>query len=186
MPRIARAALTTDQYQALLVGLPKYCPNAVFVIGGQSYTTAQVVALITSILQASLAVPPAKATWLEAATQSRELEAEDGETVKEVREVVALMFKNAASTLAELAIAPRKSPTPLSAEARVAANAKAKATRIARGTTSRKQKAQIHGNVSGVTITPNIEPSTAPAATPPVVVGPVVTGTAASGSTPHA
>ncbi len=35
MARFTRA-LSTAQYQALQTGLPKYCPNTVFTIGGQS------------------------------------------------------------------------------------------------------------------------------------------------------
>ncbi len=47
-----------------------------------------------------------------------------------------------------------ESPKPLSAEARAAATAKARATRKARGTTGKKQKSSITGDVTGVTITP--------------------------------
>ena len=185
-------SLTTAQYQALLTGLPKYCPNTVFTIGGQSYTTPQVVALITSILNVSVAVAPAKAAWLAAVQAVRQAEAKDGETVKEVRAVVALMFNNAPTTLAELAISPRKPPKPLSAEARAAATAKSRATRKARGTTGKKQKAAISGNVTGVVITPVTSTSSAPAAPASSVAAagqPVVSTAAAagaSGSTAHA
>ncbi len=103
-------SLTIAQYQALQTGLPKYCPNTDFTIGGQSYTTPQVVALITTILNASLAVAPAKAAYLGAIATARQAEAQEGETVKEVRQIVALIFNNAPTTLAELAISPKKSP----------------------------------------------------------------------------
>lgn len=75
---------------------------------GKSLKTEQVVALITSILNVTFAVAPAKPT-----------------------------------TLAALAIVPRKTPKPLSVEALAARTAKADATRKARGTTSKKQKAAI-------------------------------------------
>ena len=71
--------------------------------------------------------------------------------MKDVREVVELMFKSSAPTLADLATVPRKAPKPLSGEARAAATAKA--TRVVRGTTSKKQKALLTGNVTGVSIT---------------------------------
>ncbi len=143
MPRTVRPALTTAEYQALLVGLPKYCPNTVFTIGGQSLTTPQVVALITTILNVSSAVAPAKAAAKAAVAAIETTDASDGQTVKGVREVVAWMFNNVPTTLAAFAIEPRKSPKPLSVEARAAATAKADATRKARGTTSKKQKAAI-------------------------------------------
>jgi hypothetical protein len=161
-------ALTVQQYQALQNGMPTYCPNAVFTIAGQSYTTPQVVALIAAILAKAEAVAPAKATASAAISAVNEAIASDGQIVKEVRQVVALMFKNAPATLASLAIAPRKTPAPLSAIARAAAEAKAAATRKARGTTSKKQKALIVGNVTGVTITPTTAPTAAPAASAPV------------------
>jgi hypothetical protein len=163
--------------------LPKYCPSTVFTIGGQSYTTPQVAALITAILNVSLAVAPAKAAYLAAMQAVKQTEAQDGEIVKEVRQVVALMFNNAPTTLADLAIAPRKSPKPLSAEARAAATAKARATRKARGTTSKKEKATIVGDVTGVTITPVLKPTELV----PTSSTPLVSTMASAGvSTPHA
>jgi hypothetical protein len=153
MGRVSKV-VTQQQYQALLTGLPKYCPTTTFVIGGTSYTTAQVVTLVTSILDVASAVAPAKAAAKAAVAAAEAKVAADGQIVKGVREIVALMFNNAPQTLASLDIQPRKSPQPLSAEARVAAAAKAEATRKARGTTGKKQKAAITGNVTGVTITP--------------------------------
>ena len=134
-------------------------------------------ALVTSILNVSVAVAPAKAAYLAAIATARQTEAQEGETVKEVREVVALMFNNAPTTLAELAIAPKKSPKPLSAEARAAATAKARATRKARGTTGKKQKSAITGDVTGVTITPVVSTSSVAAAGQPAVGTATSTGT---------
>lgn len=152
----------------------------------------QVVALITSILNVSAAVAPAKATWLEAAQAIEETEASDGKTVKAVREVVALMFENAPATLASLAIEPRKSPKPLSVEARAAATAKGRATRLARGTSSKKQKALVTGNVTGVTITPVTSTPPVSAATQPVAAAggsttpATATATTSAAAAPHA
>jgi hypothetical protein len=119
--------------------------------------------------------------------------AQNGQIVKGIRDSIAVQFSNNATTLAEFMITPRKPYTPLSIAARAAADAKAKATREARGTTSKKQKAQISGNVTGVTITPittgTAAASTAPSSSAPsgtVTVGPVATGTAATSSgAPH-
>jgi hypothetical protein len=178
-------ALTMAEYQALLAGLPKYCPNSVFTIAGQSYTTPQVVALITSILNVKNAAAPAKATWVAARQAITTTEAQDGQIVKGIREVVALMFTNAPDTLASLAIAPKKSPRPLTTLQRAAAEAKAKATRLARGTTSKKQKATVQGNVTGATIVPVLAPTPAAPATPPVITAAPV-ALASGSTTPHA
>jgi hypothetical protein len=185
MGRAVRS-LTTAQYQGLLTGLPKCCPNTVFTIGGKSYTTPQVVGFITSILNVKSAVAPARAASV-AATQAVETaEAEEGLVVKGVREVVALMFNNDPATLATLAISPRKPPTPLTTEQKAAAKAKAAATRQARGTKGPKQKAAITGNVTGVTITPLVSPPAVPATTPAAPATPAAAAGASGSSTPHA
>jgi len=186
-------SLTQAEYQALLVGLPKYCPTAVFTISGQSYTSAQVVTLIQGLLNASVTAATARAALAAAREAVVKATAAEGQTVKGVREVVGLMFNNSPTILTELAIVPRKSPKPLSAEARAAASAKAKATRKARGTTSKKQKATVSGNVTGVDIIPVTAPATpssaasSPAVTPTVTTTPAVVPTvAATGGTPRA
>ena len=187
-------ALTTAQYTALQTGLPTYCANTVFTIGGQTYTTAQVVALIVSILNTKLAVAPAKAAWEAAVLAIDQTETQNGKTVKGVRDVVALKFENAPETLATLAIVPRKTPAPLSTAARAAANAKRAATRKARGITSKKQKALLTGNVTGVTITPTTTPEAAPLASTGTGAGGGASASSAgaaslpavaNGSTPH-
>jgi hypothetical protein len=186
--------LTAAEYKALITGLPTYCPNLSIILAGQSYTTPQAVALLTTLFNSSTAVATAKGAWKEAIVADDVLNAQSGPIAKELRQIVKLMFSNTTNALAAFDIAPRKVPTPLTAAARTAAEAKAKATRVARGTTSKKQKAQITGNVTGVTITPVTIPATpAPAAAPPVgtaaTTPPVTTAptsTAANGSSvPH-
>jgi len=178
-------SLTVAQYQALQSGLPTYRANTVFTIGGQTYTTPQVVALIASLLNTKLAVAPAKAAWQAAVQAIDAAENQEGKTVKAVREVVALMFNNAPTTLATLAISPRKPPTPLSTAARAAANAKRAATRKARGTTGKKQKALVTGNVTGVTITPVTSGSSSPAPTTAPAVATAPAAAVVNGSSAH-
>jgi hypothetical protein len=71
------------------------------------------------------------------------------------------MFAGAAQTLADFGLEPPKAPKPRTAEQLAAVKAKAKATRLARGTTSKKQKLAIRGNVTGVDIVPVTEPAAA-------------------------
>ena len=151
--------LTPAQLQALITGLPTYCPNMTFMLASQLYTTAQVVQLLTTVQSAATSVSTTKAAWTASIVAERAVAAKDGTLARELREMVGLMFANSPTTLNALAIAPRKTPKPLSAEARVAAEAKARATRLARGTMSKKQKATITGNVTGVTVTPVTSPS---------------------------
>ncbi len=147
-------SLTIEQYQRLITGLPKRAAGAVFTLGGQTYTAAQLVAMVQQILTATAGVGIAKARWLEAIDNAAALEASDGQTVKGVREILALQFKQDPVALADLGIEPKKPRTPLSADALLVKAAKARATREARGTKSKKQRARIKGAVVGVTIEP--------------------------------
>jgi hypothetical protein len=64
---------------------------------------------------------------------------------------------------------------PLPTDKRVAATAKLRATRTARGTTSKKQKLAIKGDVTGVIVTPITAP--APASPPATPAGPAPVAT---------
>jgi hypothetical protein len=69
------------------------------------------------------------------------------------------MFGDAADILALFGLEPRKAPAPRTGEENAAAAAKAKATRTARGTASKKQKLAIKGNVTGITVVPTTAPT---------------------------
>ncbi|HEX3771414.1 MAG TPA: hypothetical protein VHV30_11135 [Polyangiaceae bacterium] len=63
-------------------------------------------------------------------------------------------FSDAAAQLGDFGLQAPRARTPLTSEKRLVATAKAKATRIARGTVSKKQKLAIKGDVTGVQVTP--------------------------------
>jgi len=71
---------------------------------------------------------------------------------------VKVTFGNTPTVLADFGLAPKKARTPPSPAAKVAAAAKRKATRAARGTTGPKKKLSVKGNVTGVQITPVTAP----------------------------
>jgi len=175
--------LTITEYQALIAGIPKYCPNAIFTVAGQTFTASEAVTFITSLLNAASAVATAKTGWKDARLAEETLVASDLPIVKAIRENLATMFSNNTTTLAAFEIAPKKPRQPLSAEARAAATAKARATRIARGTTSKKQKAEVSGDVTGVTITPVVAKSATSAGSAPQPSTPVATSPTGASST---
>jgi len=132
--------LTLSQYRAIVAGIPTYCPNAVFILAGQTFTAVQAVAFVQTVLASVSAVATAKTAWTDAKAAEEQLFLHDGLTMKLMRENIASMFVNSTTTLAAFEIAPKKVRQPLSNEARAAATAKLRATRLARGTTSKKQK----------------------------------------------
>jgi hypothetical protein len=182
MPSSIITQLTLIDYQALVAGIPKYCPSAIFTVAGQTFTATEAVTFITSVLNTVSATATAKTGWKDARLAEEKMVADNGAVVKGIRDNVALMFSNNTTTLAAFSITPKKPRAPLSVEARAAATAKATATRLARGTTSKKQKGEISGNVTGVTITPVTAPVTIPAAQAPV--GSAIGATSTASATP--
>ena len=166
VPMTRSRIINEAELRALITSVPSYCATTTFLLSGKAYTATQLVASCSAVLDASTAMSAVKATMKAALLAEEATLAGDGEVVREAREVLAVMFHGMPETLSALAIQPRKKPKPLSAEARAAATAKAKATRTARGTSSKKQKALISGNVTGVNITPVVAPTAAPVVAP--------------------
>jgi hypothetical protein len=117
------------------------------------------VQFITSVLNAIAAVSTAKTGWVDARIVEEARLATDGPIVRGMRDNVATMFSDKPTALAAFHRTPKKPCQPLSVEARAAATARARATRIARGTESKKKRAEDRRNVTGVTITPVTNPS---------------------------
>jgi len=141
------AQLSVAEYQALITGIPKYMPTATYMVASRTFTAAEAVTFLETLHNASAASISAKAMWKQLALADDAAEAQNGSIAREIRDTVALAFSNAPATLEAFMLTPRKKPTPLSAEARLAATAKAKATRIARGTKGSVQKASAISDV---------------------------------------
>ena len=106
---------------------------------------------------------------------------------------VKLSFSGSPDVLADFGLKPKKARTPMTAEQKAAANAKRKATREARGITTKAAKKAKTGNVVGVTITPVVAPVAANPSPAAVVTQPTapnaspapVSGTPSSWSPTH-
>jgi hypothetical protein len=177
----------TTEYQQLVAGIQKNAPNLILTIGSQSYTSPQIVTVLQSLVSSSTTVATAKSAWHDAVLANQKVEKQCAPLVSELRQMIELMFSNSESTLAEFGLTPRRARKPMTTEQRAARAAKAKATREARGTTGKAQKAKLTGNVTGVTITPVVTTSSAPAAysasTTPGPSTASATGTATTAST---
>ncbi len=140
--------------QALILGLQKHSPNAQFTLGGIPYTTAALVQLFQSLADAITAVTASQASATEVVASMRAVEAKVGPVFLALKSNLLNTYATSTSTLADFGLEPNKAPAPRTAEEKAASAAKAKATRTARGTTSKKQKLAITGNVSGITVIP--------------------------------
>jgi len=97
--------------------------------------------------------------------------------IREYTSFLRATFSNATAQLGDFGLLAPKARQPLSTEKRAAATAKMRATRTARGTTSKKQKLGVKGDVTGVVVTPITapgpsSPTTAPAGPAPIVTAP--------------
>jgi hypothetical protein len=152
-------ATTLAKLQALITGLQKQFPNGQFTLGNTAFTTATLVQALQSMVDAITGANAAQATAKVAVATSRAAVAKGGPTVLALQRNLLSMFGDAADVLALFGLEPRKAPAPRTGEENAAAAAKAKATRIARGTASKKKKLAIKGNVIGITVVPTTEPT---------------------------
>jgi hypothetical protein len=141
-----------QSYETLIHGIQTNCPDGTFILRGQSYTAAEAISLVQSVLSVVTAERDAKCAWKDAMVAADHAQATDGVVARELRDMLALSFSNMHGALGDFGLQPKKVRTPLTSEARLAVTAKLQATRKARGTTSRKQKLRIVGDVTGVVI----------------------------------
>ncbi len=147
-------AKTLAALQALLDGLQQQHPGGSFTLQSTTYSTASLVALLTGVIAAIQALNALQLQTKAAVTTARDALAQAGPTIAALRRTLVAMYGNAPQTLALYGLAPPKERAPLTVEQKALAAARVRSTRKARGTTSKKQKAAIKGNVTGVQITP--------------------------------
>jgi hypothetical protein len=154
-------AASSARMQAFIAGTQKHFPNGSFTLGNTVLTADALIQLFTSLVSAITAVDAAHASAKDAVAALRGIEAKVVPVARDYRSFLLTTFGTAAQSLADFSLQPPKARTPLTAEQRAAAQAKAKATRIARGTTGKKKKLAVTGNVTGVQITPVTVPAAA-------------------------
>jgi hypothetical protein len=179
-------AAALAQVLALIAGTQKHFPNGSFTIGSTTYTAASLVQVLQGLANTMAALNAAQAGAKDALATEQGAQTTVGPIVRAYRRLVLAAFANATQTLADFGVAPPKVRTPLTTEQKAAAAAKAKATRLARGTTSKKQKLTVTGNVTGVTVTPVTAPTAAPPAAPVPPVTPAAPSAQTVSTTPSA
>jgi hypothetical protein len=172
--------------QALIAGTQKHFPNGSLTFGNTTYTSASLITLLQSVANAITALNAAQLAAKHALTTLQGVLAQVEPVMQVYERFLQATFDNAAPTLADFGLEPRKEPTPLTSEEKAAAAAKARATRLARGTTSKKQKLTVKGNVTGITVTPITAPTAAPPASPETPVTPATPSAQTVSTTPSA
>ena len=161
----------------LSAGLIKHAPTlSSFTIAGTVVKTVDVITVLQSRQNTAKAVEPARSVWQAAVAADRNERAQSKALLSGVKQALQVMFAGSTETLADFGLAPRKARVVLPA-VKVAAAAKAKATREARHTMGTKQKAQVKGALDGVNLVVTAQPS--PTASPAATASPTPTAPAA-------
>ncbi len=181
--RIRTKAQALAQVQALIAGTTKHAPTSTFTLGGTTYTAASLIQLFQGLVNAMTTRSAAEAGAKDALAAEEAMQTQLGPILKAYQHLVLLTYANATQTLADYGLTPPKARTPPTAQQLAARAAKALATRAARGTTSRKRKLAVKGNVTGVTVTPITTPTAAPPAAPASPTAPVTTTPSAPAAT---
>jgi hypothetical protein len=153
----ARAAALA-RVQALIAGTQLHFPTATITLGNTAFTTASLLQELQRLEPAVRRVEAAQAGAKDAVKALRETVATLAPLLRDYRRFLLATFSTATQTLADFGLQPPKAPKPLPTEKRATATAKMRATRKARGTTSRKKKLAVKGDVTGVVVTPVTEP----------------------------
>jgi hypothetical protein len=168
-------ATALARVQALIAGTKQHFPSGQFTLGNTAFTTASLVQTLQSLADVLTALNDAHASVKDGVAALRATEAKVSPVIRSYTSFLRATFSNATAQLDDFGLKPLKARAPLTTEKRVVAAAKRKATRTARGTTSKKQKLAVKGDVTGVIVTPVTAPSHASTAASPAAPAPVAT-----------
>jgi hypothetical protein len=160
------------QVQAIIAGTLKHFPNGSFTLGNTAYTTATLVEALRVLENALVALNAAHVSVKDAVSTLSSVEAKAAPLLRDYRRFVLSTFSTATQQLADFGLQAPKARKPLDSAKRAAATAKLRATRSARGTTSKKRKLAVKGDVTGVVVTPITHPAATPPAAPQAAPSP--------------
>ena len=160
-------SLTQAHDGQVILGIKKDLQNVPSLpLAGSTYTMAALAALVQSRIDAANTVVNARAQWVDSSAAYETLNTKVTRVVRDLRQYVISVHGPDSPVLADFGFTPPKRAA-LTPEELVARAQKAAATRKARGTMGKKQKAKIKGTVA--TTAPAAPPdATAPAVTPAV------------------
>jgi hypothetical protein len=154
-------SITQARDGQVIAGIKKDLQNVSSLpLASSTYTMAALVQLVQSRIDAANTVVNARAQWVDSSAAYETLNTKVTRVVRDLRQYVISVHGPDSPVLADFGFTPPKRAA-LTPEELVARAQKAAATRKARGTMGKKQKAKIKGTVD------TTAPATPPAATPP-------------------
>jgi hypothetical protein len=184
--KTTRAALAA-QFSA---GAAKHFPSGIQLpVGGVTLTLPQIQAQLQGYASMRAEVETTHAAYRAKVAAEDHASPSIDTFIGAFEKVVRGSFGNQADVLKDFGLAPEKARAPLTVEEKAAAAAKRASTRAARGTRGSKAKLAIHGDVTGVVVTPVTAPQPAAPASPPANApagtGPTGNGPAAPATPAH-
>jgi hypothetical protein len=155
--------------QKMIVGLQKHEQTLTsLVIGGTTYKTADVITVVQTLVNSAQAVVSSRATWQANVIADKNARTKNKTFMSGLRQSLLVAFSSSVDVLADFGMTPRKTPAARTPEEKAEATAKALATRAARHTLGKKQKAQIKGTVAASPPQGDVTKVPATPASPPV------------------
>jgi len=142
------------ELRALRAGLEKNRSADSVNIGGRTYSVSDLIARIDVSLKADADLVMARAALTGALTHQRAIQAGEAVFLAAVWALVKLKYSGLHDKLVDFGLEPKQRQAARTNEQRLVMSAKNRATRTKRGTMSKSRKATIHGDVTGVVITP--------------------------------
>jgi hypothetical protein len=140
-------ATTIAADQSLIAGLTKHAATLTsLLIAGASVLTTDLVTMLQARIAAIQAAIAAHSAFTAAVAAAHAEITKTAPTVSGARQALKIAFSGQPTTLGDFGLKPPKARTPLTAEEKAEAVAKAKATRAARHTMGPKEKAKITGS----------------------------------------
>jgi hypothetical protein len=182
-PKNNRLDMTSSD-QKLADGLGKHGSGIpTILIGGTPQAVTDIVATLQARINAAHAVLTSRATWQNAVVTDRAERMKTKAYVSGLKQALLVAFAGQVDVLADFGLTSRK-PRVATPEAKVAAAAKAKATRAARHTMGKNQKAAIKGTLAAPAPVVSTAAPT-PVAPAPAPVTPAPTQSAPTGAGTH-
>jgi hypothetical protein len=175
---------TTQAALAVSMGagaVKHYPAGAQVVVGGATLTPAQIQTKLQGFAQLRADVVAAKAVVAAKLSTEKAQATDESAFLGAFEQVVRGSFVGRPDVLGDFGLKAEKPRAPLTVEQKAAAAAKRASTRQARGTKGSKAKQAIHGDVTGVVVTPVTGASAAPA---PSATQPTAAPTATPATTP--
>jgi hypothetical protein len=144
---ITNKTATTARDTQIIAGITKdLTTTKSLLLAGTSYTPTTLIALIQSRIAAVNAVAAARANWLDAVKTQDALDTQVHEAEMGLKHYVLNVFGKTSPLLADFGFSAPK-VTKTTTETKQVAIQKGQATRVARGTASKKAKAKIKGTI---------------------------------------